>query len=262
MRAAHTTAACFALVGALAAGGTQAAEPAAPAPAASQPKATAFTAASQRYTVNSTDLPAAIAFDPFTPEEVARFSAETAKWGCGAWVFLPAGPNGDAPGAPVMATISQDARYSGPPGGLAKVNGVLWPVRFNPGGGTVGTVQGSRLFVGPMLPIRSFGDESSVARNPDNFPDAVQANIESTGGNLLKKRINCTIGKGKCRQYAVSYLSEWWPYGREAWKHQPVELKTPKLIIEDRCPYTRSAAIEHHSTKVGFIYNYNRRMNP
>jgi hypothetical protein len=215
----------------------------------------------QRFVANG-PLPGRLAFSDMAGSELTALRAQTAKWGCGGWVFAPKSPGSTEPGSPLMAFAAADADYSGAPHGVARLEETLWPVLslHNDVLGASDPLIGTAFLIGPFVQVASLAAMAFVIKHTERWPQKVFIHLQTSDAQVALKRVQCTIGSGSCRRYAGTYVANWWHDSNGPIK--PVELNHRRLIVEDRCPWTRAGMLESYANKLHFMQWFHRWTNP
>ena len=214
----------------------------------------------QRYQAAGV-LPDELSLDAIEAPQRKALRAEAAKSRCGGFVYTPKAAGGSVPGKPVLTVVSQRAS-AGRPSGVVKLQGELWPVASEPGNVTTSDMPFVNIgfIIGPFVPVQRLADELTVRRNLDALKDQVFIRLTSDDTRIVRTRVLCANGSGLCRRYAGHFDAYWFDY--KVGHVKPVRLSTRELVIEDRCPHTRSAMIEFYASKLGAMESFHRMTNP
>jgi len=242
---------CLVMVGACLVLSAQAAKPRLEDTAASESDASDV----QRFTTNG-PLPSTLAFSDMADSELIALRAQTAKSECGGWVFAPKSLGSSEPGSPLMAFGAY------PPYGVARLEEALWPVHtlHHDVLGASDPLIRTGFLIGPFVQVANLAAMTFVIKHSERWQHQVFLYLETPDAQIAAKRVHCTIGSGSCRRYAGTYVANWWD--ESTGPIQPVALNHRRLIVEDRCPWTRAGMLEFYASKLDVMEWFHRWTNP
>lgn len=211
----------------------------------------------------SPDLPARFELHPLQPRDVEQWIARDRRPDCGGWAFAPSPTHPDRPGAPLLALPVLGFGVFRVSAGLGAVAGTTHNQVV--GQSPAAIVRGSGFEFGPMVAVAGWQDTQDLMRQIYRAPVAAPdpqlfLYVRAVEGRIVERRVPCTLGGGICRRYSGTYRARWSTLSES--NQLPVEIVPSRLVVEDRCPWTRVGLIEYFASRIGLEEWYYKWTNP